>query len=237
MTDVVLDLQGVGFGYPGVSVIDRLDLVVSRGDFVVCVGPSGCGKSTLLALLAGHIAPTQGTIARHGQSRTIYQDGGLFPWLTVRENIARGLPRALDAEVAAGKIAEWLAITRLAEFANLYPHQLSGGMRQRAELARALAGETDILLLDEPFGSLDYQSRARMRRELATTLAERPRTVVFVTHDIEEAVQLGDRVIVLGPRPTHVRRIVELPPGRPRRPAAHGVPEAEQTILEELGLT
>jgi NitT/TauT family transport system ATP-binding protein len=110
-------------------------------------------------------------------------------------------------------------------------------MRQRTELARALAGETDILLLDEPFGALDYQTRARMRRELAATLAERPRTVVFVTHDIEEAVQLGDRVIILGPRPTHVRRVIQLPPGRPRSPAAPGIPEAAQTIMDELGLT
>jgi ABC-type nitrate/sulfonate/bicarbonate transport system ATPase subunit len=237
MTDIALELRAVGFGYPGVSVIDGLDLVVARGDFIACVGPSGCGKSTLLALLGGHIAPTRGTVERHGHSRTIYQDGGLFPWLTVRDNIARGLPRELDATAGDHKVAEWLAITRLASLAHLYPHQLSGGMRQRAELARALAAETDILLLDEPFGALDYQTRTRMRRELAATLAERPRTVVFVTHDIEEAVQLGDRVIILGPRPTRVRRVIELPPGRPRLPAAPGVPDAEQAIMEELGLT
>jgi ABC-type nitrate/sulfonate/bicarbonate transport system ATPase subunit len=237
MTDLVLDLRNVGFGYPGVAVIDGLDLAVARGDFIACVGPSGCGKSTLLALLGGHIAPTRGTIERHGLSRTIYQDGGLFPWLTVRENIARGLPRDLAADAAQAKVAVWLAITRLADLAHLYPHQLSGGMRQRVEFARALAAETDILLLDEPFGALDYQTRARMRRELAATLAERPRTVVFVTHDIEEAVQLGDRVIILGPRPTSVRRIIELPPGRPRLPVAPGVPDAEQAIMEELGLT
>jgi len=237
MTDVVLDLRGVGFAFPGVPVIESLDLVVARGDFVVCVGPSGCGKSTLLALLGGHVAPTRGTITRRGNSRTIYQDGGLFPWLTVRENIARGLPRDLDATTAARSVAGWLAITRLAELAHLYPHQLSGGMRQRVELARALAGETDILLLDEPFGALDYQTRTRMRRELAATLVERPRTVVFVTHDIEEAVQLGDRVIILGPRPTTVRRVIDLPPGRPRLPAAPGIADAEQAIMEELGLT
>jgi ABC-type nitrate/sulfonate/bicarbonate transport system ATPase subunit len=237
MTELALDLRGVGFAYPGVSVIDGLDLAVARGDVIVCVGPSGCGKSTLLALLGGHIEPTRGTIERHGRSHTIYQDSGLFPWLTVRQNIARGLPRELDDDAADRKVCEWLAITQLADLAHLYPHQLSGGMRQRAELARALVAETDILLLDEPFGALDYQTRMRMRRELAATLAARPRTVVFVTHDIEEAVQLGDRVIVLGPRPTRVRRVIELPPGRPRLPAAPGVPEAEQDIMEELGLT
>jgi ABC-type nitrate/sulfonate/bicarbonate transport system ATPase subunit len=236
MPDPVLEVRGVGFDYPGITAIDGLDLTVARGEFVACVGPSGCGKSTLLALLGGHIAPTRGTIERRGRSRTIYQDGGLFPWLTVRENIARGLSRDLAADVANRKIAEWLAITRLTEFAHLYSHQLSGGMRQRVELARALAAETDILLLDEPFGALDYQTRTQMRRELAGKLAEQPRTVVFVTHDIEEAVQLGDRIIVLGPRPTHVRRTIALPPGRPRSPAAPEVLDAGQAIMKELGL-
>jgi ABC-type nitrate/sulfonate/bicarbonate transport system ATPase subunit len=233
----VLELHGVGFDYGAVRVIDQLDLSVARGELVVCVGPSGCGKTTLLALLGGHLAPTRGTLARHGGSRTIYQDGGLFPWLTVADNIARGLPRGTPAADAARKVAEWLAVTHLADFADHYPHQLSGGMRQRVELARALAAETDVLLLDEPFSALDYQTRARMRKELVATLAERPRTVVFVTHDIEEAVQLGDRVVVLGARPANVRRVLALPPGRPRAPATPGVAEAAQAIMEELGLT
>jgi ABC-type nitrate/sulfonate/bicarbonate transport system ATPase subunit len=237
MTDIALEARGIGFDYPGIIVIDCLDLAVARGEFVACVGPSGCGKSTLLALLGGHIVPARGTLQRRGCSRTIYQDGGLFPWLTVHQNIARGLPRGVDASDATRKVAEWLAITRLTEFAELYPHQLSGGMRQRVELARALAAETDILLLDEPLGALDYQTRLRMRRELAATLAGRPRTVVFVTHDIEEAVQLGDRVVILGPRPTSVRRVIALPPGRPRSPTAPGVSDAEQAIMEELGLS
>jgi NitT/TauT family transport system ATP-binding protein len=228
MTDSILALKNVGFDYGALKVIDALDVEVRAGELVVCVGPSGCGKSTLLSLLAGHLQPTRGTITRHGQSRTIYQDGGLFPWLTVRENIALSKSRKVD---------EWLEITRLADFADHYPHQLSGGMRQRVELARALAAETDILLMDEPFSALDYQTRNRMRRELVATLAERPRTVVFVTHDIEEAVQIADRVVVLGIRPTSVRRVLDLPPGRSRNPASPGVAEAEQAIMEELGLT
>ena len=235
--DPVLELAGVGFAYGALTVIDGLELRVMKGELVVCVGPSGCGKTTLLALLGGHLQPTRGTIVRRGQSRTIYQDGGLFPWLTVRENIDRGLPASTDPRARTTKVAEWLEITRLSEFANHYAHQLSGGMRQRVELARALAAETDILLLDEPFSALDYQTRTRMRRELVATLAERPRTVVFVTHDIEEAVQLGDRVVVLGARPTNVRRVLDLPLGRPRAPAAAGVAEAEQAIMEELGLS
>lgn len=234
---VMLSLAGVGFDYPGLTVIDGLDLEVSTGELLVCVGPSGCGKTTLLSLLGGHSAPTRGTIVRNGQSRTIYQDGGLFPWLTVRENIAGGLPQTVAPHLRAQKVTEWLEITRLGEFAGSYPHQLSGGMRQRCELARALAAETDVLLLDEPFSALDYQTRLRMRRELVATLAERPRTVVFVTHDIEEAVQLGDRIVVLGARPAKVRRVLELPIARPRQPASPGVAEAEQAIMDELGLS
>jgi NitT/TauT family transport system ATP-binding protein len=230
-TDVVLELDGVGFDYGTLSVIDKLDLRVTRNELVVCVGPSGCGKSTLLSLLGGHLKPTRGTIKRHGQSRTIYQDGGLFPWLTVRQNIALGTGGNMK------KVDEWLEITRLADFASSFPHQLSGGMRQRVELARALAAETDILLMDEPFSALDYQTRNRMRKELVSTLAARPRSVVFVTHDIEEAVQIGDRVVVLGTRPASVRKELALPVGRSRAPAAPGVAEAEQTIMEELGLT
>ncbi|CAN5868871.1 ABC transporter ATP-binding protein [soil metagenome] len=237
MTEPVLSLDKVGFDYPKLTVIDGLDLVVAKHELVVCVGPSGCGKSTLLSLLGGHLAPTRGTLKRSGQSRTIYQDGGLFPWLTVRENIAGGLPRNTAPATRDKKIAEWLEITRLGEFAASYPHQLSGGMRQRVELARALAAETDILLLDEPFSALDYQSRTRMRRELVATLDERPRTVVVVNHDIEEAVQIGDRVLVLGSRPTQVRRILELPAGRSRTPASPGVADAEQAIMDELGLS
>ena len=234
MTSNVLELAGVGFDYGATRVIDGLDLAVARGELVVCVGPSGCGKSTLLGLLGGHLKPLRGTVVRTGQSRTVYQDGGLFPWLTVRQNIARGLPRGAPV---ATKVAEWLEITRLGEFADAYPHQLSGGMRQRVEIARALAAETDVLLLDEPFSALDYQTRQRMRRELVATLAERPRTVVFVTHDIEEAVQLGDRVVVLGQRPASVVRTLPLPFPRPRNPASPGVAEAEQAILDELGLS
>jgi len=233
----ILSLDGVGFDYPGLTVIDKLDLKVAKHELVVCVGPSGCGKSTLLSLLGGHLKPRRGTLERKGQSRTIYQDGGLFPWQTVRQNIEGGLPRDTPPDARAKKVGEWLEITRLTEFAGSYPHQLSGGMRQRVELSRALAAETDILLLDEPFSALDYQSRTRMRRELVSTLAERPRTVVMVTHDIEEAVMIGDRVVVLSARPMAVRKILELPPGRSRTPAAPGVAEAEQAIMEELGLS
>ncbi len=237
MSAPVLALRGVGFDYGAHRVLDGLDFEVARGELVVCVGPSGCGKSTLLALLGGHLAPTRGAIHRVGQCRTIYQDGGLFPWLTVRDNLATGVPRTIVAAEREVKVSHWLEVIGLREFADHYPHQLSGGMRQRVELGRALAGETDLLLCDEPFSALDYQTRMKMRRELVTTLATTPRTVVFVTHDIEEAVQLADRVIVLGDRPTRIRTTLPLPLARPRTPAAPGVAQAEQTILDELGLS
>ena len=237
MTAPMLALRGLGFAYGDTPVLRGLDLEVAAGELVACVGPSGCGKSTLLALLGGHLRPTTGTVERAGASRTIYQDGGLFPWLTVAANVALGVPRTVDAATRAARVAAWLDKSHLAEFADHYPHQLSGGMRQRVELGRALVAETDLLLLDEPFSALDYQTRLRMRRELASTLAERPRTVVLVTHDIEEAVQLADRIVVLGARSASVRKVLTLPPGRPRAPTDAGVAAATQTILEELGLS
>ncbi len=235
----VLRLDGVGFAYGPVAVLATIDLEVARGELLACVGPSGCGKSTLLGLLGGHLQPTRGRVERQGQSRTIYQEGGLYPWLTVAENVAIGVPRGASPVERARKVDAWLTTANLASFRDHYPHELSGGMRQRVEIGRALVAETDLLLLDEPFSALDYQTRVRMRRELATTLATRPRTVVLVTHDIEEAVQLADRIVVLGERPASVRRTLELPAGgrRPRLPADPGVAEAEQLILDELGLT
>jgi len=231
-------LRGVGFHYGPLEVIRKLDFEVKKGELLACVGPSGCGKSTLLALLGGHLQPTKGAIERVGASRTIYQDGGLYPWLTVAENVAIGVPRGTSAGDRKTKVEDWLTTAGLSEFRDHHPHQLSGGMRQRVELGRALVAETDLLLLDEPFSALDYQTRVRMRRELVTTLAARPRTVVLVTHDIEEAVQLADRVVVLGSRPASVRRVLDLPAGkRPRGPADPGVADAEETLLEELGLT
>ena len=206
MSPPVLELRGVGFAYGATLVLDGIDLAIEHGEFVVCIGPSGAGKTTLVGLLGGHLQPTRGTIERRAASRTIHQDGGLFPWLTVRENIAIGLPRGLAPDERARRVAEWIAIGRLGGFADHYPHQLSGGMRQRVELGRALAGETDLLLLDEPLGALDYQTRAAMRRELLSTLAARPRTVVLVTHDLEEALELADRVVVLSARPARVHR-------------------------------
>lgn len=231
-----LSLNHVLHNYGSLAVLRNLNLSVKHGEFVVLVGPSGCGKTTLLNLLSGYIKPVSGNVEIHGIIRTVYQEDGLFPWLTVAENINMGLRDIKTKTQQQKNFKELLELIHLQGFENHYPHQLSGGMRQRVELARALAGESDILLMDEPFSALDYQTRLRMRFELVRILAKRSRTVVFVTHDIEEAVQLADRVLVLSDRPAHISKELYLETPRPRNPTDEAVIEATKTILAELGL-
>ena len=231
-----LILEKVSHSYGAVSVLNDLNLVVHSGEVVVMVGPSGCGKTTLLNLLSGYIQPVSGSIRKEGVIRTVYQQDGLFPWLTVGENIAIGLRSLKDATLQEKERVELINLIHLEGFEHHYPHQLSGGMRQRVELARVLAGESDILLMDEPFSALDYQTRLRMRSELARLLEQRPRTVVFVTHDIEEAAQLADRVLVLSNRPATICRELHIPSRRPRHLTDPAVIDAMKEILKELGL-
>jgi ABC-type nitrate/sulfonate/bicarbonate transport system ATPase subunit len=231
-----LTLDNASHDYGALAVLRNLDLTVTHGEFVVLVGPSGCGKTTLLNILSGYIKPTSGTVSINGIIRTVYQQDGLFPWLTVIENIGMSLREVLDNSKREKEIKELIELIHLEGFENHYPHQLSGGMRQRVELARVLAGNSDILLMDEPFSALDYQTRLRMRYELVRLLAKRQRTVVFVTHDIEEAAQLADRVLVLSNRPAHISKELFIEAPRPRNPTDDAVIEAAKTILSELGL-
>jgi NitT/TauT family transport system ATP-binding protein len=234
--EVLLHLEGVSHAFGGVEVLKGLDLEVRRGEFVALVGPSGCGKTTFLNLCSGWLRARAGVVQRSGRVRMVFQQDGLFPWLTVDENIRLGL-RHVPEEAERKRRAESLfALIGLRPFASHYPHQLSGGMRQRVELARALGGETDLLLMDEPFSSLDYLTRLKMRGELARLLHEEPRTVVLVTHDIEEAAQLADRVLVLTDRPGRVRDEVRLTLPRPRDATHPEVVRAVHHILTELGL-
>ena len=229
-----IELGSVSFG--AVEVFRDLSLEISRGEFVAVVGPSGCGKTTLLNLFSGFLKPTSGVVACSGRVRTVYQHDSLFPWQTAAQNIAMGL-RDLSSEIERdGQLQKMLRLINLEEFAAHYPHQLSGGMRQRVELARALAGTTDILLLDEPFSSLDYLTRLRLRRELARMLEELPRTVVLVTHDIEEAAQLADRILVLSDRPARICRELRVAIPRPRELTHPNVVETVHAILAEFGL-
>jgi ABC-type nitrate/sulfonate/bicarbonate transport system ATPase subunit len=231
----LLRLDRVRVAYGGVQVLDGIDLDVRAGEFVALVGPSGCGKTTLLNLCSGWLTPTSGRVERPAAQRMVFQQDGLFPWLTVEENIALGT-RTGSGDDQRRRVAALIALIGLAGFARHYPHQLSGGMRQRAELARALGGETPLLLMDEPFSSLDYLSRMRMRLELARILREQPRTVVLVTHDIEEAAQLADRVLVLSERPARVRAEVSITVPRPREATEPQVVSAMHRILTVLGL-
>jgi NitT/TauT family transport system ATP-binding protein len=236
MNDKPLRLESVSRVFGAVEVLRDFSLDIALGEFVAIVGPSGCGKTTLLNMLAGFDQPTAGHLTSNGQMRMVYQQDGLFPWRTVAQNIQMGLRHVKDDGERARELKELLGLIGLKGFEDHYPHQLSGGMRQRVELARALAGDTDTLLLDEPFSSLDYLTRLRLRRELARMLRERPRTVVLVTHDIEEAAQLADRVVVLSERPARIRCELQLELERPRDPTHPEVVEAVHRILTVLGL-
>jgi NitT/TauT family transport system ATP-binding protein len=231
-----LQLRHVSHSFGSLEVLHDLSIEVLHGEFVAIVGPSGCGKTTLLNLLSGFNRPTSGLIERKGESRMVHQQDGLLPWQTVSENIELGLRRVKSRQERRQQVRELVCLIRLEGFENSYPHQLSGGMRQRVELARALAGSSDTLLLDEPFSSLDYLTRLRMRQEVARILQERPRTVVLVTHDIEEAAQLADRVIVLSERPAQIRSELSLATPRPRDPTHPEVVQAIRQILTELDI-
>jgi NitT/TauT family transport system ATP-binding protein len=231
-----LTLENVSHSYNTVDVLKDINLTVLPGEIVVLVGPSGCGKTTILSLLSGHINPRSGSIHRSGVIRTVYQQDGLFPWLTVSENILMGLRLTRGDAAAKEELSELIQLIHLEGFESHYPHQLSGGMRQRVELARALAGDSDILLMDEPFSALDYQTRLRMRMELIRLLEKRPRTVVFVTHDIEEAAQLADRVLVLSKRPATICKELHVTGKRPRGLTDASVIAAMNEILTELEL-
>jgi NitT/TauT family transport system ATP-binding protein len=236
MTDKPLSTKDVCVSFGPIEVFQDLSLEISQGEFVAVVGPSGCGKTTLLNLLSGFLKPSLGRVTYSGRVRMVYQHDSLLPWKTAAQNIALGL-RDLRIEAERERqLKEMLRLINLEEFAAHYPHQLSGGMRQRVELARALAGDTDILLLDEPFSSLDYLTRLRLRRELVRMLEELPRTVVLVTHDIEEAAQLADRILVLSDRPARICRELRVAIPRPRDLTHPKVVETVHAILAEFGL-
>jgi NitT/TauT family transport system ATP-binding protein len=235
-SDSLLRLERISRQFGAVKALQDVSMEIRRGEFLAVVGPSGCGKTTLLNILSGFDRPTSGTLHRAGRVRMVYQQDGLLPWKTVAENIGLGLRQISDPTERSSQLQDLLRLIGLEGFAGHYPHQLSGGMRQRVELARALAGESDTLLLDEPFSALDYITRLRMRQELARMLHERPHTVVLVTHDIEEAAQLADRVVVLSGRPGQIQCELRLELPRPREVTHPEVVQAIHQILAELGL-
>ncbi len=237
----VLSVKGLRKAYGAVPVLAGIDVAVEPDQVLVLLGPSGCGKSTLLRLLAGLESPDGGEVSLgdqrvRGPSPTrplVAQGATLFPWLSLRANLEWG-PRALRRPAPAAVADELLVATELGGFADALPNQLSGGMRQRAAIAQVLANRPPVLLLDEPFGALDAQTRLRMHEWLRRLLAERPTTVVLVTHDVEEALLLGDRLVLLSARPCHVVEELAVPFGPDRGRATLSDPAFVQLKTEVL---
>ena len=226
-----------------VSVLEDIDLEVRDGEFICLVGPSGCGKSTLLNVMGGFLPPTSGsvTIDRevvHGPDPRrilVFQERGVFPWLTVEGNIGLGLSKLSRAE-RDQRIAHYVQMMRLQGFEQSYPSDLSGGMKQRLQVARALAVNPDILYLDEPFGALDSVTRLIMRGELLRIWQTERRTIIFVTHDIDEAVQLADRVVVFSSRPAKIQDILTIDIAHPRNISSARYLEHRDDLLRKIGL-
>ena len=221
----ILDVRGVERRFGSTLALQATDLAVDENEFITILGPSGCGKSTLLRIVAGLDVPTAGQVLLDGRRiegpgadrGMVFQSYTLFPWLTVLDNVCfglreRGLPRAQQVEVAQG----FLAQVGLAGFANHYPKQLSGGMQQRTALARALANDPRMLLMHEPFGALDHQTRELMQELLLGIWEKQRKTVLFVTHDIDEAVFMGSRVVVMSARPGRIKVDRAVPLAHPR---------------------
>ena len=229
--------------FGSVDVLQHIDLDVREGEFVCILGPSGCGKSTLLNIVAGFVEPIGGEVTIDGERVTapdprrifVFQERGVFPWLTAEGNIGFGLFR-LPEEERRKRIAHYVNLVGLNGFEHAFPRELSGGMKQRVEVARALAVNPDVLYLDEPFGALDSITRLQMRAELLRIWQAERKTILFVTHDIEESVQLADRVVVLSARPAHIRRIVDIDIAHPRDLSSPRYIQLRDSIFAEIGL-
>ena len=206
------------------TAVDEITLDIPVGQFFVIVGPSGCGKTTLLRMTAGLETPTQGTITigrerkdKPGNSM-IFQGDSIFPWMTVFDNAAYGLRmRGVPANEVNEIVGQWLDRTGLGKFAKSYPHQLSGGMKQRVSIARAFANDPEVLLMDEPFSALDEQNKTLLQEELLRIWEETKKTVLFITHSVDEAVTLGDRIMVMTAHPGRSKALVDVPFARPRK--------------------
>jgi NitT/TauT family transport system ATP-binding protein len=216
-------IAGLTKRFAGLTAVDNVSVDIARGEFFIIVGPSGCGKTTLLRILAGLETSTSGTIeieSLHSQrpaNSMIFQGDSIFPWMTVWNNAAYGLKmRGVANATIKEVVGHYLDSTGLTRFADYYPHQLSGGMRQRVSIARAFANDPQILLMDEPFSALDAQNKLLLQEELLRIWEEHKKTVVFITHSVDEAVLLGDRIMVMTAQPGAVKALVDVPLARPR---------------------
>ena len=237
-----------GFGrFSSITAIDNVNLEVGEGELMTIIGPSGCGKSTLLMILAGLYDKSSGEVLLNGNPingpgldrGVVFQEFALFPWLTVRNNIRFGLKmKGIPASEHGRIIKHYLKMVKLQEFENIFPHRLSGGMKQRVGIARALAYSPELLLMDEPFGALDAQTRTSLQQMLVDIWTETRKTILFVTHSVREAVFLSDRILVLSRRPSRVRTVIEVKLPRPRQrlsqPFLRYEEELEELIAREL---
>jgi NitT/TauT family transport system ATP-binding protein len=226
-----------------INVLERVAFEVRRGEFVCIVGPSGCGKSTLLNIVGGFLKETRGEVRVENAPVNgpdpgrifVFQENGVFPWLTVEQNVGFGLLKRPPAE-REQRVAHYVQMVGLTGFEKAYPRELSGGMRQRVELARALAADARVLYMDEPFGALDFLTRLKMRADLVRIWQAEHKTILFVTHDIEEAVQLGDRVLVMSRRPATIQEEVDVSLPRPRDLDAPGYLATRDRIFDIMGM-
>lgn len=226
-----------------VHVLEGVHAEVRQGEFVCIVGPSGCGKSTLLNIVAGFLPPTTGQVTVEGKRVTrpdarrifVFQENGVFPWLTVAQNVGFGLQRREPTE-RDRIVQHYIEMVGLTGFERAFPRELSGGMRQRVEIARALAAQPSIIYMDEPFGALDYLTRLKMRADLIRIWQEERKTILFVTHDIEEAVQLADRVLVMTRRPATIKEEVRVDLPRPRDIDSPDYLRVRDRIFDAMGI-
>jgi ABC-type nitrate/sulfonate/bicarbonate transport system ATPase subunit len=235
--------KSFGSGRGTLPVLDDISFEVADGEIVAIVGPSGCGKSTLISIIAGFERPDRGGVFIDGEALRkptskgilISQQGSVFPWLTVRQNLMFGLNgHALDGKRALAD--HYAELVGLKGFEASYPHELSGGMLKRAELARALVVKPEILYMDEPFSALDALLNLKMRNELLRILGEERHTVLLITHDVEEAIHVANRVLVLSGRPTRIQATFDVPFAHPRKLSSAPVQELRAAILKELGV-
>ena len=243
MSDKQIVIEGISKGFGTLGVVENVSFDVRNGEFVAIVGPSGCGKSTLLNIIAGFERADSGTIRidgaeQKGPSRNgimISQHGSVFPWLTVHQNLMFALSGTRHPDPAK-RASRYIEMVGLAGFEGAYAHELSGGMLKRVEIARALVVKPEILYMDEPFSALDALMSLKMQTELRRILDEERHTVLLITHDVEEAIYLADRVLVLSPRPTAIQTIFEVDLPHPRKLSDPRAQDLREAILRELGL-